>query len=145
MQSNYNISTDKSLLDVAAVHHFLSTEAYWSKHIPIATVQRAIENSLCFGIYHGTAQVGFARLITDYATFAYLSDVYVLQEHRGKGLSKRLMETIMAHPDVQGLRRWVLLTHDAHGLYAQHGWSPITYVERWMQVHRPDIYTAGGG
>ncbi|MBO0930961.1 GNAT family N-acetyltransferase [Fibrella sp. HMF5036] len=123
---NVEISTDKARLDVAMVHRFLSKEAYWSKNIPLDTVQRSIEGSLCFGIYLDNQQVGFARVITDYATFAYLADVFVLPEHRGKGLSKQLIAYIMAYPSLQGLRRWMLITYDAHGLYEQFGFKPTT-------------------
>ena len=122
---DFLISTDNAKLDVNAIHDFLSTKAYWSLNIPKETVQTAIGNSLCFGVYENNKQIGFARVISDFATIAYLGDVYVLEEYRGKGLSKWLMETIMSHPDLQGLRRWILLTGDAHGLYRQYGWTDI--------------------
>jgi len=121
--NTYDISTDPTRLQPAAIHAYL-TRSYWSPGIPKDVVERAIANSLCFGIYLGQAQVGFARVVTDKATFAYLADVYVLEEHRGQGLSKRLVETIQAHPDLQGLRRFLLATKDAHGLYAQFGFAP---------------------
>jgi GNAT superfamily N-acetyltransferase len=138
--SDYFISTDAGRLDLPLIHHFLSTQAYWCLNIPFATVKRSVEHSLCFGVYLGSDQVGFARIISDYATIAYLGDVFILPEHRGKGLSKRLIGEIMAHPDLQGLRRWMLLTSDAHGLYRQYGWKPIAGPERFMEIANPDIY-----
>lgn len=137
---DYSVSTDKSKLDLPLIHAFLSTQAYWSLNIPFAIVKRSIENSFCFGVYLGDRQVGFARVITDFATIAYLGDVFILPEHRGKGLSKRLVGEIMAHPDLQGLRRWMLLTSDAHGLYRQFGWKPIAGPDRYMEIANPDIY-----
>ena len=139
-QDDYVISTDKSKLDLSLIHSFLSTQAYWSLNIPFAIVKRSVENSLCFGVYQGDRQVGFARIITDYATIAYLGDVFILPEHRGKGLSKRLVGEIMTHPDLQGLRRWMLLTSDAHGLYRQYGWTSIANPDRYMEIAKPDIY-----
>lgn len=138
----YYISTDRNKLDLSFIHHFLSTQAYWCLNIPLATVKRSVENSLCFGVYErkDDGQVGFARIITDYATIAYLGDVFIIPEHRGKGLSKRLVGEIMAHPDLQGLRRWILLTGDAHELYRKYGWKPIPNPERYMEVANPDIY-----
>ena len=138
--NDYTVSTDRSLLDLPLIHTFLSTQAYWCLNIPFATVKRSVENSLCFGVYLGDRQVGFARVITDYATIAYLGDVFILPEHRGKGLSKRLIGEIMAYPDLQGLRRWILLTSDAHGLYLQYGWKPIVGPDRYMEIANPDIY-----
>jgi GNAT superfamily N-acetyltransferase len=105
-------------------------------------VERSIRGSLCFGIHHDTGQVGFARIISDLATFAYLADVYVLEEHRGHGLGVWLVDFIMRHPDLQGLRRWMLATRDAHGLYRKFGWTELTQPERWMQRHFPDVYRA---
>src|ERR1700761_4075835 len=106
----YSVSTDKSKLDLSLIHGFLSSQAYWCLNIPFATVKRSVENSVCFGVYQGDRQVGFARVITDLATIAYLGDVFILPEHRGKGLSKRLVAAIMAQPDMQGMGRWILLT-----------------------------------
>lgn len=137
---DYRISTDKSRLDLPFIHQFLSTQAYWCLNIPMDTVRRSVENSLCFGVYLGGQQVGFARIISDYATIAYLGDVFVVPEHRGKGLSKRLIEEIMAHPDLQGLRRWILLTGDAHGLYQQFGWKPVARPDLYMEIANPNIY-----
>jgi N-acetylglutamate synthase-like GNAT family acetyltransferase len=139
--NEYTISTDRSRLDVAAIHAFL-TRSYWSPGVPLAVVERAIANSLCFGILRGEEQVGFARVITDKATFAYLADVYVLEAHRGKGLSKRLIEVIQAHEDLQGLRRFMLVTKDAQGLYAQFGFKELAHPSRMMEKVNPDVYAA---
>ncbi|SHN30715.1 GNAT family N-acetyltransferase [Rhizobacter sp. OV335] len=138
---DYEITSDAARLDVDAIHAFLST-AYWSPGIPRHIVQRAIDNSLCFGVLLEGRQVGFARLVTDKATFAYLADVYVLEEHRGKGLALRLMEAVKAHPELQGLRRMMLATRDAHGLYAKFGFTPLAAPDRMMEVHVPDTYKA---
>lgn len=135
------ISTDRQRLDIDVVHRYL-TSSYWAAGMPRALLERGIENSLTFGIYHGDRQVGFARVITDLATYAYLSDVFVLEHSRGQGLSKWLMECILAHPDLQGLRRFALFTRDAQGLYERYGFGPprgsSTYLERWM----PNVYAA---
>jgi GNAT superfamily N-acetyltransferase len=136
----YLLSTDKSKLDVDLIHHFLSMESYWALHIPRPIVERAIANALCFGIYLGDTQVGFARVITDAATFGYLADVFVLPAHRGKGLSKWMMECILAHPDLQGLRRMMLATRDAHGLYAGYGFTAPDNPSRFMALEKPDLY-----
>jgi GNAT superfamily N-acetyltransferase len=132
MPTDYTITTDQSRFDLVAVHAFLS-QTYWSLGIPIETVERATRNSLSFGILHGNEQVGFARVVTDKATFAYLADVYVLEAHRGKGLSKRLLEFILAHEDLQGLRRFLLFTKDAHDLYAQYGFHEVPNPARVME------------
>jgi GNAT superfamily N-acetyltransferase len=137
---DYIISTEKSRIDLPFIHHFLSTQAYWCLNIPMDTVRRSVENSLCFGVYLGGQQVGFARIISDYATIAYLGDVFVVPEHRGKGLSKRLISEIMSHPDLQGLRRWILLTGDAHGLYHQFGWKPVSNPDLYMEIATSNIY-----
>jgi GNAT superfamily N-acetyltransferase len=126
IMNGVDISTDKARLDVVMIHRFLSQEAYWCLNIPLETVQRSIDGSLCFGVYLDGQQVGFARVITDCATFAYLADVFVLPDFRGRGLSKQLIAFIMAYPDLQGLRRWMLMTYDAHGLYEQFGFQPTT-------------------
>jgi GNAT superfamily N-acetyltransferase len=136
----YSISCDRDKLDLGTVHGFLST-SYWSPGLPIEVLRRAIAGSLCFGLYHGNAQVGFARVVTDKATFAYLCDVFVLEEHRGKKLGRWLMESVASHPDLQGLRRFVLVTRDAHGLYEQFGFRPLSRPEGYMELHRPDIYS----
>jgi len=142
-RGEYCISTDPARIDVDAVYKFL-TNCYWAKGIPRDVVTRSIEHSLCFGIYHGTAgQVGFARVISDFATIAYLGDVFVLESHRRRGLSKWMMECITQHPALQGLRRWILLTRDAHGLYSQFGFTPLKSAEPYMELHRPDVYKLG--
>lgn len=141
-KGNYYISTDKQKIDVASVFNYLSNESYWAKGIPLSTLRKSIENSLCFGIYEvkSNKQVGFARVITDFATFGYLADVFVLAEHRGKGLSKWLMEFILKHPDLQGLRRFSLATRDAHGLYKQYGFKNMDNPENFMEIRVTDIY-----
>ena len=136
----YEITCDKSRFDMAAIHRFL-TQSYWSPGIPLAVVKRAIANSLCFGVLLENQQIAFARVITDSATFAYLADVYVLPEHRGRGLSVRLMEHIVRHPELQGLRRMLLGTRDAHSLYQKFGFKPLAAPETMMEVHDPNIYT----
>jgi GNAT superfamily N-acetyltransferase len=139
-KGEYEIDTDKRRLDIAGIHKFLSTESYWAKNRTLEQTLTAIENSLCYGIYKGRSQVGFARVVTDRATFAYIGDVYVLQEHRGQALSKWLMQTIIDQPDMQGLRRWLLATKDAHGLYENYGFSTLVHPERWMERTSPDAY-----
>lgn len=139
IRGEYRISTDSARVDVAAVHAFLST-SYWAEGIPREVVARAIAGSIPFSLFHGKAQVGFARVVTDRATFAYLADVYVLDAHRGRGLAVWLIETVMAHPDLQGLRRFSLATRDAHGLYARFGFTPVAAPERLMEISRPGIY-----
>jgi GNAT superfamily N-acetyltransferase len=136
----YEISTDRDRIDVELVYLFLSGESYWASGIPRAVVQRSIDNSLCFGVYHGAAFVGFARIVTDSATFALVADVFILESHRGKGLAKWLMREVMNHPALQGLRRLLLLTSDAHSLYAQFGFTEIVDARRFMEVVHPDIY-----
>jgi len=139
-RDGFLISTDPSLLDLDVIHGFL-TNCYWAKGIPRDLIARSIEHSLCFGIYDGSgAQVGFARVITDFATIAYLGDVFVLESHRGRGLGKWMMECITQYPALQGLRRWILLTRDAHELYAKFGFTPLKLAERYMELHRPDVY-----
>jgi len=142
----FTISTDKSRLDVALIREFLATQSYWARGIPIETVRRSIEHALCFGVYAADGrQAGFARVVTDHCTFAWLSDVFVLPEFRGRGISKRLMEVIVAHPDLQGLRRVLLATNDAHGLYAQFGFNPPANPERFLERYEPDPYRPGPG
>ena len=141
-RGEYLISTDRTRLELDVIHGFL-TNSYWAKGIPRNLVARSIEHSLCFGIYDGSsAQVGFARVVTDFATVAYLGDVFVLESHRGRGLGKWLMECVTQHPTLQGLRRWILLTHEAHGLYSRFGFTPLQAPERYMELHRPSIYEA---
>ena len=136
----YEISSDTSRLNVTAIHAFL-TQTYWSPGIPFATVERAVRNSVCVGAYVGNEQVGFARMVTDRATFAYLADVYVLKEHRGNGLSRRMMEAIMQLPELHGLRRMMLVTRDAHGLYEKFGFKPLAAPARFMELHNANAYT----
>ena len=140
-KDGYIITTDKTKMDIAFIHHYLSTESYWCKGIPLDVVRRSIENSLNFGVFYQGKQVGFARIVSDLATVAYLGDVFITPDHQGKGLSKWLMEQIMNHPDLQGLRRWILLTRDAHELYKQYGWQPIASPDRWMEIHDPNVYS----
>lgn len=138
-RGEYYISTDKSRLDLAVIHDFLTT-SYWAAGIPIETVKKSLEHSLNFGVYEEGKQVGFARVITDYATFAYIGDVFILEDHRGRGLSKWLMQVIADHAELQGLRRWVLLTRDAHGLYRKTGFMEPVNPERYMEKIFPDVY-----
>lgn len=143
------ISADPARLDIAFIHRALSTQTHWAEGIPRDTLVRAIHHSLCFGAYasavgeSATRQVGFARVITDRATFAYLADVFVDPSMRGLGVGKRLCENVLAHPALQGLRRFLLATTDAAGLYARYGFEPLGPVNKMMQIHRPDIYVAG--
>lgn len=136
----YEISTDASRLDLDIIHRYLSEESYWARGIPRDLVACSVANSLNVGMYYEGAQVGFARVVTDRATFALLADVFVLPGHRGLGLSKRMMERVIAHPELQGLRRWLLLTSDAHGLYSQFGFTPLDAPARFMEIARPNIH-----
>jgi GNAT superfamily N-acetyltransferase len=138
-RDTYTISTDPARLDLDLIHQYL-THSYWAEGIPPDLVERSIENSMPFGIFDGERQVGFARVITDRATFAYLADVFVLESHRGRGLSRWLMEVIMAHPELQGLRRWMLATRDAQGLYAKFGFSAPSGPGSLMQILRVGLY-----
>jgi GNAT superfamily N-acetyltransferase len=141
--AGYRISTDRSLLDAKMIHHFL-TNSYWAKNIPFSRIEKSIQNSLCFGVYKEGRQVGFARVISDFATFAYLADVFILKEYRGKGLSKALMDFILKHPDLQNLRRWNLVTRDAHRLYRNYGFRNIQKPETYMEILNPDVYGDSG-
>jgi len=143
-QNEYLVSTDPTKLDVAAIHAFLS-HAYWCEGIPREIVQRALQNSLCFGLFDDGKQVGLARVVTDCATFAYLCDVYVLESHRDLGLGNWLMECVMAHPQLQGLRRFNLVTRDAHQFYAPFGFKPLAAPERHMEKQIPNIYRRADG
>jgi GNAT superfamily N-acetyltransferase len=136
----FTISTDRSRLDVEAIHRFLHEESYWARERTLEQTKTAIENSICFGLFYGDEQIGFARVVSDKATFAYVGDVFVIEDYRGKGLSKWLMQVIVEHPDLQGLRRWVLATKDAHGLYEQFGFAPLRFPERWMEKTAPNAY-----
>ncbi|HMF56800.1 MAG TPA: GNAT family N-acetyltransferase [Pyrinomonadaceae bacterium] len=134
-RGEYLISTDPAHLDIELIHRTLSTETYWATGRPLDVVKRSIENSLPFGLYHLGKQIGFARVVTDYATFAWIADVFVLEEFRGRGLGKWLMDVMISHPRLQGFRRWVLATKDAHGLYHQFGFTELKRPERWMERH----------
>lgn len=139
-QGEYLVSDDSGKVSVDAVHRFLSEESNWSKRIPRAAVEKSIANSLCFTLLKGDEQIGFARVITDRATIAYLGDVYVVNAFRGKGLSKWLMDCVMSHPDLQNLRRWILVTGDAHGLYGRYGFTQLAAPDRYMEKHDPAVY-----
>lgn len=139
-KEEFTISTDKQRLDLAIIHKFLAEESYWANDRSIEQTKTAIENSICFGLYHDDRQIGFARVVSDKATFAYVGDVFVLSEFRGQGLSKWLMQVIVDHPELQGLRRWVLATKDAHGLYAQFEFAELRHPDRWMEKIAPDAY-----
>lgn len=136
------ITTDRARLDVDLIHRWLSRESYWATHIPRELVARSIEHSLCFGAFDGAAQVGFARVVTDYATFGYVADVFVLPSHRGRGVSKAIMAAIDAHPELQALRRWHLVTRDAHRLYEQFGFRALGAPERHMERTKVNAYPA---
>src|SRR3984885_3445726 len=139
-RDQFLISTDPTRLDLDVIHDFL-TNCYWAKGIPREVVARSIEHALCFGIYDKEgAQVGFARVISDFATIAYIGDVFVLESHRGQGLGKWLMQCITQHPALRNLRRWILATRDAHRLYSQFGFTPVKAPERFMELHNPDVY-----
>ena len=130
---------ERSRFDLDLIHRFLA-ESYWARDIPRSIVERSMEHSLGFATFHKTEQVGFARVVTDFATFAYIGDVFVVPEHRDRGVSKLLMRAIRSHPDLQGLRRIILATADAHGLYAQFGFQPLTHPEHFMTIHDADVY-----
>ncbi len=134
------ITTDPSKIDVAFVHHYLSEISYWAKGIPLSLVEKSIQNSMCFSVLKNEKQIGFARVVTDYATFAYLADVFVDENFRGHGYSKELMAFIMSHPDLQGLRRWMLMTKDAHGLYKQFDFSKMKKPENAMEIRLENPY-----
>ncbi|WP_312765076.1 GNAT family N-acetyltransferase [Epilithonimonas sp.] len=139
-KNDFYISTDKSKMDIETIHQYLSEKSYWAKGIPKEIVEKSVANSFCFGVFYQDKQVGFAKVITDFTTIAYLGDVFILDEFRGLGLSKSLMENIMNHPELQGLRRWILLTADAHELYKKFSWNNIKDPARWMEVHTKNPY-----
>jgi GNAT superfamily N-acetyltransferase len=141
-QDEFTISTDPARLDFAVVHGFLAS-SYWAHGIPLETVRRAAEHSLNFGLYRGDAQVGYARVVSDRATVAYVGDVFVLEAWRGRGLARWLMRSVVGHPELQGLRRWMLLTRDAHALYRQVGFTALAAPDRWMERWTAGVYTAG--
>jgi GNAT superfamily N-acetyltransferase len=138
-RDEFRISTDPALLDLETIRAFLSA-SYWAPNVPEAVVRRSIEHSLAFGVYHAARQIGFARVISDHATFAYVSDVFIIPEYRSRKLGVWLIDVIMSHPDLQGLRRWMLATRDAHALYAKAGFTPLRDPSRWMELHRPGSY-----
>ena len=141
-RNEFTISDDPARLDFAVIHHYLAHESYWAGGRTRETVEKSFAHSHCFGVYRGAQQVGWARVVTDYATFAWLADVYVLPQERGQGLSKWLMEFIIGHPELQNMRRWLLATKDAHGLYRQYGFHELVYPERWLERPAPDAYPA---
>ncbi len=138
-KNDFTISTNKSLLQIDVINNFLES-SYWANNRSKEKTLKAIENSICFGVYHNQKQIGFARVVSDCAVIAYIADVFILEEYRGKGLSKWLMQTMLSHPDLQDLRRWILATKDAHGLYAQFGFQPFVFSERWMELPAKNAY-----
>lgn len=138
-EMKYELFTERDKVDLEVVHKFLS-ECYWAENIPLEVVKRSVDNSFCFSIYAGRDQVAFGRVISDCATFAYVCDIFVLEGHRGNGLSKRLMSAMLAHPDLQRLKRWVLVTKDAHGLYRQYGFTPLSAPDLYMEINRMGIW-----
>ena len=139
-KEKYLITTDTDKVDIDVIHQYLSKQSYWAKGIPRETVARSVQHSICFSVLHEDALIGFARVTSDHATVAYVGDVFVLRAHRGQGLSKWLMECIIAHPELQSLRRWMLATADAHGLYAKFGFTALKAPERWMEKHDVGVY-----
>ena len=138
-QGEFTVTDEREDLDIETIHNFLR-ESYWAKGIPRPIVEKAVNNSLCFGLYHNSTQIGFGRAVTDQATFAYLADVFVVPAYRGRGLGKWLVSCVLAHPELQGLRRWLLATLDAHGLYEQNGFVALRKPEWFMEINDPDIY-----
>ncbi|MCB0584215.1 MAG: GNAT family N-acetyltransferase [Phaeodactylibacter sp.] len=141
MPPSYSITTDPGRFDYERIYDFISRKSYWARGIPMELMKRSIQNALSFGLFFEEEQVGFARVVTDYATFAWLGDVFIDVDHRGKGLGKWLMETVHLHPDLQGLRRWILATGNAHGLYEQFGYTPLAKPGIYMERYDPEIYT----
>ncbi|MEA2490722.1 MAG: hypothetical protein QOH21_2514 [Acidobacteriota bacterium] len=135
-----SITNDPTRMDLTTIHAYLAGESYWARNIPLPLLARALDHSLCFAALDGEALAGFARVITDYATFAYLADVFVLPAHRGQGIAKQLLQAVLAHPDLQSLRRWHLVTRDAHGLYAQYGFHPLETPDRHMERTKKNAY-----
>ena len=142
VRDTFTVTCDPAKLDQAVVTQFLAS-SYWAKGIPAATVEKSLAHSLCFALLDGDRQIGFARVISDRATIAYLADVFVLPGYRGRGLGKWLIECVVSHPDLQGLRRWILATRDAHGLYERFGFTPLKKPEIFMERHDPNVYGAG--
>lgn len=141
----FEISIDKERLDLSLVHDFLANQSYWARNIPFEAMKRSINNSLCFGVYHGKKQVGFARVMTDFVTIAYLGDVFIVEAYRGRGLGKRLTESILNHPELRGVRLWFLATRDAQGLYKKYGFRNLDNPERFMVRPNPEVYDHGAG
>ncbi len=142
-QEECEISTDKTRLNLEMIHDFLSNRSYWAKDIPFAVMKKSIDNAFCFGVYHLGKQVGFARVITDFATTAYVGDVFILEAYRGRGLGKMLVKAIVDHPELDGLRLWFLGTRDAHDLYRKYGFKKVAempMMERLMAIQNPDVY-----
>ena len=139
-RGDFLVTTDSARFDLDAIHDFLANQSYWSRGIPRSTFERSLANSLGFALLQGSRPIGFARVISDFATVAYLGDVFIVDDYRGRGLAKWLMDCVMAHPDLQGLRRWSLVTSDAHGLYRQFGFTPLANPEKFMERHDPDVY-----
>ena len=144
-RDGFTITTDAKAFDLDAIFEFLNRDAYWSQGIPRPILEKAIERSLCFGLLEDKRQIGFARMVTDFATFGWLCDVYVIETHRGRGLGDWLIASVLEHPDLQGLRRIVLATRDAHALYRRNGFDALPMPERWMAIARPDVYANGAG
>lgn len=140
LEDGFLFSTHKEKLDIEYIHRFLHDESYWAKGIPLILVKRSIENSLCFGVYDKTKQIGFARVTSDLATFAYLGDVFVDEAYRGNGISKKLIAFILSFDELKIVRRFLLATKDAHGLYSQYNFKPLNGPDRFMEIHQPDIY-----
>jgi GNAT superfamily N-acetyltransferase len=139
-KDSYTVTTDPARLDLELIYRYLSEESYWARGMPREVCERSVRNSLNFALLEGAQQIGFARVISDMATVAYLGDVFVVPEYRGKGLGKWLMECVVAHPSLQGLRRWILGTADAHGLYERFGFTRLKAPERFMEKHDPAVY-----
>ncbi len=139
-KGDFCITTDRSKLDLKVIHDFLANQSYWSGNIPFDVVKTAVDNSLNFGLFHHDRQIGYARVISDFSSIAYLGDVFILEEFRGQGHARWLMDKVMTHPCLQGLRRWILLTRDAHELYKKYGWTPIANPDKWMEKYDPNVY-----
>jgi GNAT superfamily N-acetyltransferase len=139
-RGKFQVTTDQAQLDLSAIHLFLAKQSKWARRIPRETFEKSVRNSLCFGLYQEDKQIGFSRVISDYATIAYLGDVFVLPEYRGRGLGEWLVKCIVSHPDLQHLRRWILVTEDAHGLYRKYGFTQLSQPESFMELHDPDVY-----
>ncbi len=139
-KGEYLVTTEQRQLDLDALHRFLAQKSYWARRIPRSVFERSLKNSLCFGLFQGKKQIGFARCVSDFATVAYLSDVFVLPQYRGRGLAKWLIHCVTSHPELRNLRRWILVTRDAHSLYRKHGFSQLAHPESFMEIHNPEVY-----